>query len=360
MSWVAVGVAAVGAVSAGVSANSKNKQAKAAAGGLDSTIAYARDNMDMFGEKLKWEDVAYTPLSRRDPGYGNIAGATIGGNARNFDAAAGLADRTNDWVTRDAMERINQIYPGFQSSFNQQARNTDNNLRGELSAEDSRAITARRTEAQSLGGGGVNPQQVAADLGLSRLDLQARGAADLTNNTQLMNSIDPLSRRIAPQSMFVDVGQAISSSIAENQFASNFAAQERNAALAYSMLPDPQKAGLANLLAGRAGLQAANQQTSVGTAAVMGGVQGYFGAGGSLTGGAPAAQQSYVPQQQTYIPPATYATAYDQSNGITALSGNGAYAAGPVGQAYNPGTGVGYGDQGGLWASLQTSQKRRN
>ena len=86
MTWVAVGVTVVGAAGSAISASSANKRAKAAAGGLDGAIAYARSNPSAFGEKLKFEGVDYSPLFKTDPGYGNIAGDVIAGNQRNLGA----------------------------------------------------------------------------------------------------------------------------------------------------------------------------------------------------------------------------------------------------------------------------------
>jgi hypothetical protein len=138
--------------------------------------------------------------------------------------------------------------------------------------------------------------------------------------------------------MFVDVGQAISNSIQENQFGAQFAQSERNAELAFGMQPDPQKAGLLNLLAGRGGLQAANQPTSV--------------AGAGLTGGMNAGMAAYTRQSdqealKNLLQPQTPPMGYQQAvasfgapsaavNGFRNLSGGyditGGQAPGVAGQ----------------------------
>jgi len=305
MSWVKTAVSVGGGiVSSAISSSSANKRANAASKGLDEAVAYARANPSAFGEKLDWSGVDYSPMFKSDPGYGNIAGSTIAGNQRNLPANLNLMRETNQAITKDSMDRINTLYPGFAAAVGQQSQNTQNFLRGQLPMEDQNMITSRRTEAQSLGGGGANAQQVAADLGLARMDLMNQGQAGMNNLVNMFNAVDPVNRRVNPQSMFVDVGQAISNSIQENQFGAQFAQSERNAELAFGMQPDPQKAGLLNLLAGRGGLQAANQPTSV--------------AGAALTGGMNAGMAAYTRQAdqtalQNLLQPQTPPMGYQQA-----------------------------------------------
>lgn len=358
MSWAVVAVGTVSAIGAGVAASSANKRASAAAGGLDDAVAYARQNPGVFGEKIDFEAVDYSPLYKDDPGYGNMAGDVIAGNQRNLGANLTLAGNTNDWITADAQKRLATWYPGFGDAFSQQSRNTQNMLRGEIPQEDINAITSRRAEAQALGGGGVNRQQTAADLGLSRVDLMNQGAAALTNNANLINSVDPLSRRVNPQSMFVDVGQAINSAVSENQFAASFAQSERNAEMQYALTPDPQKAGLLNLMSSRAGLQAANPQQSVfgaaATAGLTAGVGAYASNQAAQSWNQPTQNAQYVSAQPAVQ---RYASASDQSNGFGSLSGTGGYAGTGT---FNPNTGAEYGQQGGLWSYTGTPKTKQS
>lgn len=350
MTWVATAVSVGGGVvNSAISASSANKRANAASKGLDEAVAYARANPSAFGEKLDWSGVDYSPMFKSDPGYGNIAGSTIAGNQRNLPANLNLMRETNQAITKDSMDRINTLYPGFAAAVGQQSQNTQNFLRGQLPMEDQNMITSRRTEAQSLGGGGANAQQVAADLGLARMDLMNQGQAGMNNLVNMFNAVDPVNRRVNPQSMFVDVGQAISNSIQENQFGAQFAQSERNAELAFGMQPDPQKAGLLNLLAGRAGLQAANQPTSV--------------AGAALTGGMNAGMAAYTRQQDkndlkdllnTYAPMTSYQQVMQETGRRAAPAGSYNTLSGAPyyditgGQAYNPATGGSFSQQGGL------------
>jgi hypothetical protein len=348
MSWGMVAVAAGSAIVGGISTSQANKRAKGVSNSMNDAIAYARRNPGVFGEKIDFESIDYTPLFQQDPGYGNMAGDVIAGNRRNLGANIALTSDTNDAITQDAIDRITKLYPGFADAFAQQTQNTQNFLRGDLPMEDRDRIAAQRSEAVSLGGGGGNlAQQTAADLGLARVDLMERGAAGLTNNTSLLNMIDPVARQLTPQSNFVDVGQAINSAVAENQFDAQFAAAERDAEFNASLIPDPQKAGMLNLMSARAGVQAANPQQSVLGGAFMSAAPALAGAAGNYIGAQTAAAQqakavSNIPQQQYVTAPPTYASAYDRAAQIPTLSGPGA--------AYNPATGGAYGQQGGLWS----------
>lgn len=347
MTWGAVVVGVGSAVVGGISASQANKRASKAAGGLDSTIAYARQNPGVFGEKIDWESVDYTPLFREDPGYGNIAADTIAGSQRNLPAAVNLTRDTNKAITENDLTRIRTLYPGIDAAFGQQSSNTQNLLRGDIPAEDREMLTSRRTEAQTLGGGGVNPQQVAADLGLTRLDLMQQGAANLTNNVNLWDAISPQARQMLPQSLFVDVGEAVQQSVAENQFAAQFAQSERNAELAYALTPDPQAAGIMNLEAARAGLQAGNPQQSVFGAAATAGITGALSAYGGRTNTAAPARQAPTYVQTARMTPA-YASPSDQTLGFQSLSGTNGLGVQPVATTANPYTGAAYAQQGSL------------
>lgn len=357
MTWVAVGVTVVGAASSAYGASQANKRAKSAAGGLDGAIGYARANPGAFGEKLDFEGVDYTPLFKKDPGYGGIAGDVIAGNQRNLPGNLKLMRETNQAITKDSMDRISTLYPGFAAAMGQQSQNTQNFLRGDIPMEDQNMLTARRTEAQSLGGGGVNPQQVAADLGLARMDLMNQGQASMNNTVNMFNSIDPVNRRVNPQSLFVDVGQAISQSVNENQFGASFAQSERNAELAHGMMPDPRKAGMLNLLAGRGGLQAANPGTSVAGAALQGAVQGGMQAYAGYQAQQTPAWAQVAQQQQ---PMMSYQQA-TQMYGQPVQTGNyGTISGTPytmAGQAYNPNTGGSLAQQGSLANLTGTTPK---
>lgn len=364
MTWGAVAVAAGGAIVGGISASQKNKQAKKAAGSLDDAIAYARLNPSAFGKKIDFEGVEYAPLFGQDPGYGNIAGDVIAGNQRNLGANIQLTSDTNDAITTDAMDRINRMYPGFGDSFAQQSQNTQSFLRGDIPMEDRARIAAQRSEAVSLGGGGGNlAQQTAADLGLARMDLMQQGAASLTNNVNLMDMINPVARQLTPKSNFVDVGQAINSAVAENQFDATFAASERDAEFNASLIPDPRKAGMLNLLSARGGTQAANPQQSIAGAALVGAMPALTSAAGSYFGNQTAAAQQQqavaaIPQQQYAIGNArpNYASPYDNAAGIQTISGPAAGYQNP----YNPSTGGAYGQQGGLWSYAVAPPKQSN
>lgn len=367
MTWGYVAVAAVSAVAGGISASQKNKQARKAGQGLDGSIAYARKNPGIFGEKIDFEELSYDPLFKKDPGYGGLAGDVIAGNRRNLPASLALASDTNEGITQGNLDRIRKLYPGIDAAFEQQSSNTQNLLRGEIPYEDQNLLTSRRTEAQSLGGTGVNRQQVAADLGMTRLSLMNQGANSMAGNVNLWDAIDPVSRQVLPQSLFVDVGQAMDSAVRENQFDASFQQAERNAEFAHAMTPDPQKTGLLNLEAARAGLKAGNPQTSVIGAAATAGLNSYAGSGGAYAGGQAAGQYFGGGARAGYAQPVdtspttrqgpAYASVQDQALGYQTLSGNGYNPQAQGYGTYNPGTTGQYGQQGGLWSYFNTPQR---
>lgn len=356
MTWAAIAVTAVSAGTAAYGASQKNKQAKGVMAGFDDAASFAAANPGAFGEKIDFKAIKYSPLFKSDPGYGNIAGQTIAGNQRNLPGNLQLMRETNQAITDDALTRMDQLYPGLKGQFGQQSRNTSNLLRGDLPFEDQNAITSRRSEAISLGGGGATQQQVAADLGLSRMDAMQQGAVNMTNNVNLWNTIDPISRRVNPQSLFVDVGEAINSSVAENKFKAQFDASERDTKINYAMMPDPRLAGQLNLMTARSGAQAANPTTSVLGSAIVAGANSAVGAYQSNQAQASWNQQqaapAYVsaPAQRPY-----YASASDQANGFQAFSGGTTPTT-----AYNPQTGTGYGQQGGLWSYFTQPNTNKN
>lgn len=359
MTWAATAVTvAVSAGSAAYSAGQANKRAKGIDQGFANAQQFALDNPGVFGEKIDFRPVEYNALFRTDPGYANVAGDTIAGNQRNLPANLQLMRDTNQAITKDAKDRINTDYPDFAAQFSQQSRNTGNLLRGDLPMEDQRALTAQRTEQISLGGGGASQGQVAADLGLSRLQAMQSGAANLTNNVNLWNSIDPISRRVNPQSLFVDVGAAVSAAVNENQFGATFEALQRDAEINYGMLPDPQLAGQLNLMTARTGAQAANPTQSVFGSAVVAGANAGLGAYQANRASAgwnqPMAQQPYA---NTSVPTGPqYASMADRLDGIQTFSGT----KGGTSGNYNPNTGTAYGQQGGLFSFFTPTRRTNN
>lgn len=298
MSWVAVGVTVVGAVGGAASANSANKKAKAANSQYNQLVEYGRANPDAFGEKLDWKNVNYSPLYPNGAAIADVAGQSINGNRANFGAASSLAGMTNDWMKMQQQARLNEFDPTFMDSYGQQARNTASLLRGEIPMEDMNAIISNRTERQGLSGANIGQQQVAADLGLTRLNLMNQGQQALAGNAALYGNLFPQQNYMNVQSMFVDPSAAINTVLNENQFAYNARVNERNQRLAYAAMPDPYESGVMDLIAARAGVQAANPGANVGGGALLGGLQsygGYVANSGQLYGGQNANNTAYNP-----------------------------------------------------------------
>lgn len=333
MSWVAVGVAAVGAVGGGISASQSNKKAKGALGGYDKVVEYARGKPGAFGKKLDWKNAEFTPLFDENGNYSQFAANTIQGNADNFGAAAGLSDQVNNWMTNSQQQRLNAFDPTFMDSYGQNAQNTSNMLNGVIPQEDMNGIISNRTQRQQLAGANPGGQQVAADLGLTRMGLMQQGSQQLGQNASIFNQLFPQGSYMRPDSMFVDVPAALNSAIQENQFGANFAANERTLAANAAAQPDPYQAGMLNLLASRAGMQAGMPQQSVAGGALAGGTSaygGYITASGQLYGGqntqpAGYSDPNWQPPQRRYASQANRSAQTPYGTGISGISNTGAY-----------------------------------
>ena len=68
----------------------------------------------------------------------------------------------------------------------------------------------------------------------------------------------------------------------------------------------------------------------------------------------PTQNAAYVSSQPSVQ---RYATASDQANGFSSLSGTGAYAGT---NTFNPNTGADYGQQGGLWSYTGTPKTKQS
>jgi hypothetical protein len=267
-------------------------------------MGFAADNPQAFGEKIPFRPVEYKPLYQEDSGYGNAAGDVAAGNQRNLPAFTGLAKDTNAFIDEDTLARINKLYPGFGDAFGKQQSNTLDLLRGVIPYEDAAGIAGRRAEAASLAGGGFPSQQVAADLGLTRLGLMQQGQQALQANANLAETINPVNRRLLPQSMFVDTMSAISAMINENQFGASFAQQERDAEFNAALVPEPQSAGMLRLMSGQAGMASGGLATQ--SPMISG-----------ILAGANAYLSNRQPQATTFQSDPQYAAMSAQNGGVT-------------------------------------------
>lgn len=241
---VIAGVAAAGASAYGYAQQQKNKKqlAGAAANGA-------------YGFRPIYEPVEYNPLYEDDPGYAQLAGDTIRGNLGNLPTILELVRQTNKGVAEQYRNRAEGMYPGLQGDFAQQQRNTSMQLRGELPFEDVRGIIGDTTERQSLLGNFNSSPQVAADLGLTRLQVMQGGQQALGANVGLMEALYPVQAVELPQKSFLYPSQTVPWAIGENQFNYTADAAERTLEMQVNASADPAAAAQANMAALQMGMQ---------------------------------------------------------------------------------------------------------
>lgn len=236
--------------------SSAAKAARAAAAGAGG--GYAVPNLSgmskdqlagIFGERIA--PVDYTPLEQKDPGYRATAGRVIAGNQKNLPKASKLSADTNLAISKAAKTRAEGWDPTLMASLSQLYQNRNNALAGNVPYTDAmRAMAGRARQANDMGNAGGSGRQTAADLGLMQMDIQAQGAQLAGTIQQILNGIDPVARHTTPESYQVNVGQAIQTTVMDNQFSAQFEAQQN----AIRAMADPVQAGLYNQKMFMAGL----------------------------------------------------------------------------------------------------------
>jgi len=242
----------------------------------------------IFGEKV--EPVSYTPLEQTDPGYRATAGRVISGNQKNLTKASKLSADTNLAISKASKTRAEGWDPTLMASLSQLYQNRNNALAGNVPYTDAmRAMAGRSRQANDMGNAGGSGHQTAADLGLMQMDIQNQGAQLSGTIQQILNGIDPIGRHTTPESYQVNVGQAIQTSVMDNQFGAQFQAQQN----AIAAMADPVQAGMYNQQMFMAGLNGQRGPMPQGP----NGLQMFGAVAGSLgqVAGAFAAQPSSQP-----------------------------------------------------------------
>lgn len=324
MAVVTAAVIAAGATVYAASSSSSNTDKQIAAQ-KDLANGAGGGAGSVFGNKVK--PVKYDALWTKDPGYRNSAFQVINGDRQNLPYASKLSADTNAAITASSKARVNGFDPTMMASLDQLYQNRNNELQGNLPYQDAvAAMAGRNRSANDMGQAGGSGPQVAADLGLSRLDLQNQGAGLSAQITQILNGIDPVSRYSTPQDFQITPGQAIPWEISDNQFKASFQAQQN----AVAAMADPAAAGMFNLQQFNAGLQSqqgANQSRQItgaaqgiaGIASAYGQSQGGGGGGGYSPYGGYGQTTQYNPYSaaNTMQSDGNY---YDPSAGVDASS----------------------------------------
>lgn len=254
-------VAAIGTVigaGAGVygvaSANSaKKKQASQ----YDALAKEAGKNPGgIFGSKIQFDAPQYTPYEEGDPGYASIVSRILTGDLNNLPIAGQLSGDINKQISASTRQRIQGWDPGFQGAMNTLYKTRDETLKGRLPYDDALAISADRGRlANDLGGAGGSDPQIAADLGMKRLDLMTNVGPNLTASVvNILNAVDPVQRHTTPTDFLLKPSEAVPWAIQDNQFGAEFNFQSALTQATLDAAPDPGAQGLFQMKAFQAGL----------------------------------------------------------------------------------------------------------
>lgn len=277
----ASGVGSLLAGGAGVaSAIGASSAAKKQKSNLADLVKQASGNAEaIFGSKPEFESVDYTPLYESDPGYRGIVADILSGDQANLPAAAQLSGDINKAISKSSLDRIQGWDPSFMGALNTLYSTRNQTLKGRLPYEDALAITSDRTRlANDLGmAGGAGPQ-IAADLGLKRLDLMTNVGPNLAGSiAQLLNTVDPIQRHSTPENFLLLPSQGVPMAIQENQFSSTFDFQQNLEEAFFNAMPDPAAQGLFNLQAFQAGFGGGNSGGASGILSSLGGALSSLG-----------------------------------------------------------------------------------
>lgn len=284
---VSAGVGVAGAVSA-------KKAAKKQQGQYGELSKAAAANPEgIFGSKIKFDAPQYTEFEKEDPGYANIVSRILTGDINNLGQASALSGGINQAISKATRSRIEGWDPGFMGAMNTLYKTRDETLKGRLPYDDALAITADRTRlANDIGSSGGSGPQIAADLGMKRLDLMTNTGPNLTASiVNILGAVDPVNRHTTPTDFLLRPSEAVPWAIQDKQFGAEFNFQSALTQATLDAAPDPAAQGLFNMQAFQAGLGGKNSGTQVASAignafSALGSINwGSFGKGGQSGAG---------------------------------------------------------------------------
>ena len=309
---MAGGAIAGGAISAGGTKKAAKAEQQAR---IDAATKYAQANdkaiqgvqhgtylnrygvADVFGTQIDPESAIYQPVDITDSQR-----QAIQGNLENLDSSVALADMTNLAVDEGALAHLERILPGSGQQLGQISDQTGSYLRGEI-PQDVRDQILRETASigGQLGTPGTSANTMNRNLGLTSLDLNARGQSLFASMAQLANTtISPMQNQFQPQQNFLTPQERLGADIQQRE---NVTQSNLNAAM-LAAEADPGAAGLYNqnlqsqlaaagmMSGGNVGAGLAQQQmgASIGNAA---GLFGSILAGNNQSGGGGGGYQTY-------------------------------------------------------------------
>jgi len=257
MSWVALGVGAVGAIGSGIAAYSSSQQQKNAANGLagagysvpdyGKTIDYLNNSWSL----PQYEN--YTPTSSSQ-GYEDFMS-----NGKYLPKINSLLNRTDKKQNRQFRQQLFKTSPTLHGNYLQQGTNTASQLRGEVPSDVAQQIQ-RNTAEQSIfggyGGSGMSRNLTSRDLGLTSLDMMQRGNQGLQQQLGITQALNPYHSNA--MDYLINPNQFLTEEIGQNQFGTNvYNSNQTNS----SQIANQRAEMIARLMQG----QADNNATGVNT-----------------------------------------------------------------------------------------------
>ena len=293
--------------------------------------------MGLFGNLVKGAMGAFPTIPDfPDPAYADIGESQLKSTSLNKAALPGLQDLGEDVNAYNLAERAKALsagIPGYDEITRTGSANLASQMRGELPDDVVSQIMRQsnsRAYAGGFGGSGASANMAARDLGLSSLALMQQGQAAAPGWLGAMNAL-AVPPQFDVQSGFVSPGM-VHQATQWNELNRVDAEWMQNI---MDSIPDPEKAAIADNLAGMADIGATVALTALGGAA-----GGAIGAGTSM--GA-AAGSAYGAQVGSGL--ANAGGTYGQGSGQSMALGN--TLAGMMG-----GGGGGGGGMGGMMSSL--------
>ncbi len=158
---------------------------------------------DIFGSRP--EAALFEPIDLTDALIENITD-----NRNILPSADRFADEINTFTVDNDINRLEQIYPGFQGNLSQVSGVTSDLLHGRLPFDDVLDIVSDRQElSNALGTPGGSAPATLADLGLRRLDAIDQGANMFQRFINTANQISPLQNQTRPGDLLLTPQQRI-------------------------------------------------------------------------------------------------------------------------------------------------------
>lgn len=209
MSGAILGVAAIGAIGAGASSF---MNASSAASAAQARVPSEKLIQEAAGTVPK--AAKYTPVNFSDSQL-----QTIWNNSKAAPYAEDLSSLVDKGITKNALQRITSLSPGYTSAIQQYGANANALLKGQLPFSDLQSIVGNDSaQAASLGipGGAVGPTSL-KDLGLSQLSGMQMGGSMLQNMVSMADQVSPTAGYMTPQSQLLSPADQIQNEMNQNQ-----------------------------------------------------------------------------------------------------------------------------------------------